>query len=243
MADTPRPGLALTALRYAAGELPATEAAVFDAQLAVDQAARDALEEAIRLSAAALGRPAPAPDPLARSAVLDRLRPTLISRAFPRRPYRGHPLTWAGLGGVMAAGLTALGVWLGDPPAAPVSARRPPARMIDATPAPRPVQFVEAAPAPRPAPAAPVVVADATPAPALAASQADVRPPAPTGKPAPEDETTPPAVEAPPDTPARTAADPSATAPRPARQPAEPSSFNPSLGPVEMDEPGAGSAG
>jgi hypothetical protein len=48
MADTPRPGLALTALRYAAGELPATEAAVFDAQLAVDQDARDALGEAIR---------------------------------------------------------------------------------------------------------------------------------------------------------------------------------------------------
>lgn len=237
MADTPRPGLALTALRYAAGELPATETAVFDAQLAVDQDARDALEEAIRLSAAALGRPSPAPDPLTRHAVLDRLHPTLISRAFPRRPYRGHPLTWAGLGGVMAAGLTVLGVWLGDPPTTHVTARRPPTQPTDSAPHLRPAIFAEAAPAPRPVPVASSAVAEATPAPTIAAVRADVRPPAPTGKPIPEDEVTPPAVEFPPDAPDQTVADPMSRTPRPAQQPAQPSSFNPSLGPVELGGP------
>jgi hypothetical protein len=116
---TPPPAddLPLTALRYAAGELSPREAAAFEARLAVDQAAREALGEAIRLSAAALQQPAPAPDPLAREVVRDALRPTLLSWLFPRRPYRGHPLAWAGLGGAVAAGLTVFGVWLGDRPA------------------------------------------------------------------------------------------------------------------------------
>ena len=48
--------------------------------------------------------------------VRDTLRPTVLSWLFPRRPYRGHPLAWAVLGGAVAAGLTALGVWLGDQP-------------------------------------------------------------------------------------------------------------------------------
>jgi len=109
--------LPLTALRYAAGDLPAAAAAAFEDRLAHDQAAQEALGEAIRLSAAALDRPALAPDPLVREAVREALRPTLLSWLFPRRPYRGHPLAWAGLGGVVAAGLTALGVWLGDQPA------------------------------------------------------------------------------------------------------------------------------
>lgn len=117
--DLPTDGLPLTALRYAAGELPPAEAAAFEVRLAHDQAAREALGEALRLSAAALDRPAPAPDPLVREVVRDMLRPTLASWLFPRRPYRGHPLAWAGLGGAVAAGLTALGVWLGDPPADP----------------------------------------------------------------------------------------------------------------------------
>src|SRR5689334_7505879 len=118
MADRPPPAddLPLTALRYAAGELPPAEAAAFEDRLAVDQEAREALGEAIRLSAAALHRPAPAPDPLVLEAVRDELRPTLLSWLFPRRRYRGHPLAWAGLGGAVAAGLAAVGVWLGDRP-------------------------------------------------------------------------------------------------------------------------------
>ena len=99
MTPSPTDDLALTALRYAAGELPAAEAAAFEARLAADQAAREALGEAIRLSAAALDRPAPAPDPLSARRSGTRLRPTVLSWLFPRRPYRGHPLAWAGLGG------------------------------------------------------------------------------------------------------------------------------------------------
>ncbi len=113
---TYRSDLPVTALRYAAGELSPGETAAFEAQLATEQTAREALAEAIRLSAAALDRPAPAPDPLVREAVRDALRPSLVSWLFPRRRYRGHPLAWAGLGGAVAAGLTALGVWLGDQP-------------------------------------------------------------------------------------------------------------------------------
>jgi hypothetical protein len=126
----PTDELPLTALRYAAGELPPAEAAAFEVRLGHDQTAREALGEAIRLSAAALDRPAPAPDPLVREMVREALRPTVLSWLFPRRPYRGHPLAWAGLGGAAAAGLTALGVWLGDPPADPIG----PPEIVDAAP-------------------------------------------------------------------------------------------------------------
>lgn len=95
--------LAVTALRYAAGDMDALEAEGFEIRLADDQAARDALAEAVRLSAAASGAPAPVPDPLRKRAVAERLHPTWLSRLFPRRPYRGHPLVWAGLGGGIAA--------------------------------------------------------------------------------------------------------------------------------------------
>jgi hypothetical protein len=95
--------LAVTALRYAAGDMDSLEAEGFEIRLADDQAARDALAEAVRLSAAASGAPTPTPDPLRKQAVTERLHPTLFSRLFPRRPYRGHPLVWAGLGGGIAA--------------------------------------------------------------------------------------------------------------------------------------------
>ncbi len=95
--------LSVTALRYAAGAMPPAEAEAFEARLADDQSARDALAEAVRLSAAASGAPAPTPDPLVRRAVAERLHPTWLSRLFPRRPYRGHPAVWAVLGGGVAA--------------------------------------------------------------------------------------------------------------------------------------------
>lgn len=95
--------LALLALRYAAGELTPAGAEAFEYRLAADQAARDALAEAVRLSAAASGLPAPAPDPLVRQAVREKLHPTWLTRLFPRRPYRGHPAAWAGVGGTVAA--------------------------------------------------------------------------------------------------------------------------------------------
>lgn len=114
---TPNPSaLALTALRFAAGDLPAEEAAAFAARIATDDAARDALERAFRLSAAALGQTPPAPDAGVRDAVRDRVRSPLLAKFFPRRPYRGHPVAWLGVGGTVAAGLAVFGVWLADPP-------------------------------------------------------------------------------------------------------------------------------
>jgi hypothetical protein len=109
--------LALLALRYAAGVLPPAEVESFESRLGTDQAARDALAEAVRLSAAASGMPAPAPDPLVRVAATERLRPTWLTRLFPRRPYRGHPLAWAGIGGTVAASVVVLGAvyWNAEP--------------------------------------------------------------------------------------------------------------------------------
>src|SRR5688572_17150828 len=111
--DTAEMTLALRAWRYAAGELPPAEAAAFDARLSTDPAAQDALAEAVRLSARALGQAPPAPDPLTRSAIVGRLRPaaTWVGRAVGavvrRRPYRGHPVTWVGAG--VAAGVLGFG--------------------------------------------------------------------------------------------------------------------------------------
>lgn len=103
---SPPADLSVAALRYAAGDMTAADAEAFEARLGADQTARDALAEAVRLSAAASGLPAPTPDPLVRVAVAERLNPTWVSRLFARRPYRGHPATWAGLGGGVAAFLT-----------------------------------------------------------------------------------------------------------------------------------------
>ncbi|MCZ2340191.1 MAG: hypothetical protein LC104_00160 [Bacteroidales bacterium] len=111
--------LALTALRFAAGELSAPATTAFAARVAADPLAQNALEEALRLSAAALGQSLPTPDPLVREGVRDRIRPGFFSRIFPRRPYHGHPITWAGLGGSAAVVLTIFGVWLGESPAPP----------------------------------------------------------------------------------------------------------------------------
>ncbi|HET6573054.1 MAG TPA: hypothetical protein VFG68_05595 [Fimbriiglobus sp.] len=154
----PTDELPLTALRYAAGELPPAEAAAFEVRLAHDQEARDALGEAIRLSAAALDRPTPAPDPLVREVVREALRPTVLSWLFPRRPYRGHPLAWAGLGGTVAAGLTALGVWLGDQP----DDRTGPPEVVDVAPPANPdvgvpagIQLVKSPDTPAPPDGAP----------------------------------------------------------------------------------------
>ncbi|MDB5306539.1 MAG: hypothetical protein JWO38_741 [Gemmataceae bacterium] len=106
--------LEATALRYAARDLPPAEAEAFETRLADDQSARDALAEAVRLSAAALGREPPAPDRSFRALIRDRLRPV---RAWcpgwlARRAYRGHPVAWAGLGAGVAAASTLVGLVL-----------------------------------------------------------------------------------------------------------------------------------
>lgn len=108
---TPR-ALEATALRYAARDLPPADAAAFEARLAYDQDAREALAEAVRLSAAALGQEPPAPHHSFRAIIRDRLRPLTggVSRWLVRRAYRGHPLAWTGAGAaVVAAVLWAAG--------------------------------------------------------------------------------------------------------------------------------------
>jgi hypothetical protein len=109
MSETDRPGDdTLLALLYAAGELRGPAAAAFECRLADDQAARDALADAVRLGEALAGRPEPAPDPAYRRRVLLRLRaPGLWRRVVGGRVYRGHPSLWA-LAGAAAAALILL---------------------------------------------------------------------------------------------------------------------------------------
>lgn len=92
------------ALRYAAGELSPIEAAAFEARLASDPAAREAVAEAVRLSAAVLHCPPPAPDASFRAAACERLLHPRRPRWLARRAYPGHPLLWTSLG---AAAITA----------------------------------------------------------------------------------------------------------------------------------------
>ena len=119
------------ALRYAAGELPPPETALFEKQLAADQDARDALGEAVRLSAAALGQAPPSPDRSFRGLIRERLRPlgAWRPRWLSRRAYRGHPIAWAILGAGVVAGATLTGLQLAatDSPPAVASISPPPA--------------------------------------------------------------------------------------------------------------------
>jgi len=102
MSEKKADDLALLAHLYAGGELPAPEAALFEQRLSQDQAARDALAEAVWMSAVLYGGE-PRPDPAYRQQVRDRLRPTWWRRLVGRRSYRGHPAFWSALGAVAAA--------------------------------------------------------------------------------------------------------------------------------------------
>lgn len=119
------PLLHSTALRYAANDLAPPEAAAFEARLADDQDARDALAEAVRLSAAAVGQRPPEPDPAVRAA--SRARLALAAQRF-------RPLAWAGLGAAALAGCALAGLALADraagppAPAAVAPAEAPPPR-------------------------------------------------------------------------------------------------------------------
>ncbi|HEY2785231.1 MAG TPA: hypothetical protein VGJ05_09675 [Fimbriiglobus sp.] len=109
--------LSILALRYAARDLSVLETAAFEVRLATDKSAQDALAEAVRLSAAALGRPTPVPMTGIRGLIADRISPvgTAVAGLFCRRAYRGHPMAWAGLGATAAAVAVTVGVWLGGP--------------------------------------------------------------------------------------------------------------------------------
>jgi hypothetical protein len=103
--SNPRPesDLSLLALLYASGELEGAEAEAFEARLATDQPAREALVQAVELNATARGL-ASTPDPSWRDAAMRRLqpRPSLWQRLAGKRVYRGHPIVWT-LGGAIAA--------------------------------------------------------------------------------------------------------------------------------------------
>lgn len=172
MSDSPTPSeLAVRALRYAAADLPADEMTAFEERLADDQPARDALAEAIRLSASAVGQSPPVPSAGVRTGVRDRLFPTRFTRLFPRKSYRGHPATWAALGGGLATAVAVLVVSLdGDPPTA------------DVTPVPtdraRPLPLIHLAPPPPSVPdgnqaVAPTAPPTAIPAPVVPGPRAD----------------------------------------------------------------------
>ena len=94
-ADFPE-DLALLALLYSSGELEGAEAVAFEARLAVDQEARDAVAQAVQLSLTAAGERC-APDAAWREETKSRLlqRASLWQRLAGPRVYRGHPAVWA----------------------------------------------------------------------------------------------------------------------------------------------------
>jgi hypothetical protein len=141
----PDPTLQATALRYAADDLAPAERAAFEARLASDQDAREAVAEAVRLSAAALGAPAPAPHPSVRAALRARLA---LGGA--------RPLAWVALGGAAVAACALWAVWLADRAAPPAARAALPPPVVEVAPAPRPVE----PPAPDPVAAAPAPVED-----------------------------------------------------------------------------------
>ncbi|WP_439631154.1 hypothetical protein [Gemmata sp.] len=161
----PEPALQAAALRYAAGDLSPGEAAAFEARLAASQEARDALSEAVRLSAACLGQAPPEPHSSFRAAIRERLR-GWCPEWLARRAYRGHPATWSALGASVVVACGLVGVSLAErkrPPApaaplAPAVARPAPSEpppAADAAPLPREVEAVAVAVSAPPAPAAP----------------------------------------------------------------------------------------
>jgi hypothetical protein len=99
----PQPELQAAALRYAADDLTPDEKAAFESRLEGDQSAREAVAEAVRLSAAALGQDAPTPDRSFRFSIRDTLRG--CRSLLPRRAYRGSPVFWTGVGLTAAVAL------------------------------------------------------------------------------------------------------------------------------------------
>jgi hypothetical protein len=112
MSDNPTPGdaLAVQAFLYANGDLDGPAQAAFEDRLAVDQATRDALAQAVPLLSVLGGKLPPRPDPAYRQRVRDRLQGGWWRWLTGRRTYRGHPLLWTALGAA-ASLLLVLGWW------------------------------------------------------------------------------------------------------------------------------------
>ena len=133
------PPLTALALLYAGGELDEDEAAAFEKRLGEDQAAREALAQAVNLARSLAGHKPP--DPAYRAEVRRRLRPPgFWGRLLAPRLYPGHPALWTGIGAATAVLLTVAVLH------APASrGRREP------TPVPVAVERPEPAAVPRPA--------------------------------------------------------------------------------------------
>jgi hypothetical protein len=96
------------AFLYASGELEGTEALSFEHRLGEDQAARDALCQAVLLCQPLRGQREVRPDPLYRERVRQRLQCGPTSRAsLGKSGYTAsHLVLWGGLGAAAAALLT-----------------------------------------------------------------------------------------------------------------------------------------
>lgn len=97
--------LAFEALLYASGELGADELKAFEARLASDQSAREALGQAVQLTMSLNGevvRPNPGWRQQAKARLLQPAALSFRDKAAERRGYRGHPLIWI-LSGAAAA--------------------------------------------------------------------------------------------------------------------------------------------
>jgi anti-sigma-K factor RskA len=94
------------ALLYSTGELDEIETADFERRLAEDQAARDALCQAVEMNLTLTGAASPAPDPAYRQRVRQRLhqRRRHLRKLESQSAFVGHPALWTALGAA-AAGL------------------------------------------------------------------------------------------------------------------------------------------
>lgn len=118
--------LAMEALLYASGELEGGQQLAFEQRLSTDQAAREALCQAVQLAQALTGQKPAVPGRSYRGQVRERL--------WQPRPgrYRGHPLLWLAAGAA-AAVLAMLGLGL---PETQAPSQPPP--LVQAVPANRP---------------------------------------------------------------------------------------------------------
>lgn len=105
---TPMPGandLILKAMLYASGELDPEEASAFELRLGEDQAARDALCQAVELTQSLAPEEPPGPDPSYRNQVRQRLRQRRrqrMSMSHSPTSFFGHPAFWSIIGAAVA---------------------------------------------------------------------------------------------------------------------------------------------
>ena len=103
LSETAGDDLPLQALLYASGELEGEELAAFEERLALDQAARDALTQAVELSLTAEGKADQGPEPELRARIRHRLRQRRRARQAESQSsaWFSHPAFWALIGALV----------------------------------------------------------------------------------------------------------------------------------------------